>query len=99
MTHVLNCASILPENIDNLTCADNVDTHYHTCTTPDQCVIELEQPTPLSSDLKHKVPSFYTSRDIHTSLSYKYSLRPGTRRDYQKIAHHNTSIHLTHTSL
>ena len=60
--------STLPENSDNWTCPDNIDSNYNTCIAPDQYDIEIEQHL-LSIDLNRTIPSSNTPNDIQTILS------------------------------
>ena len=75
-----------PDNIDNWTCSDNIDIKYNTCTDPDQYDLEIGKKSS-SIDLTHGTPSSNTSTTLPVTRSFRYSLRPGTRRDYRKLAH------------
>ena len=77
--------STLPNNIDNWTCPDNIDTNYNTCTAPDQHDLKIEQqPSPI--DLNHTAPSSTTPNDVPATRSSRYSLHSGKCRDNKKLA-------------
>ena len=77
--------STLPNNINNWTCPDNIDTNYNTCTAPDQYDLKIEQ-QPSSIDLNYTAPSSTTPNYVPATRSSRYSLRSSKRRDNKKFA-------------